>query len=554
MLKKYIVLILLLALAGGGLWWMIASQNNESATFLDRNNTANTETPGITSTQSSDNLPEAKSFESVLLKDNDVFDMTIAPVKKEINGQWITMLGYNGSVPGPALTISQGATITIRLTNHSDVPTTLHSHGVRVENAFDGVPGLTQKAINPGETFEYKLNFPDAGAYWYHPHVRTDYTLESGLYGSYIVMPNDAAYWASVNREVPIMLDDIAIDKNGIIPFSKDTTDHVLMGRFGNVMFTNGETAFTPNAKRGEVVRLYFTNAANTRVFNIAIPGAKMKLVGADLGRYAKETFVDEVMLGPGERRIVDVLFEKSDTYKLIHKTPKKQYTLETITVTNEDVNTNYAQAFNTLRNNDSVAAEMESLQQAFNAKTPDKKINLELSLNGGGKNMMGNDKTGAMGGGHMMDNGHMMSNDDMGMGDDGEIIEWEDTMSTMNQQSNSDMMTWEIVDTATGKVNMDIADWNFKIGDKVKVQIFNNPRSMHPMQHPIHFHGQKFIVLDTNGVKNTNPVWQDTALILKGDTVNILIDMSNPGKWMAHCHILEHAESGMMMPFSVEK
>jgi FtsP/CotA-like multicopper oxidase with cupredoxin domain len=506
-------------------------------------------------TQDIANLPEAKPFEyePVVLKDGGVFDMAITPVKKNINGQWVKMLGYNGSVPGPALRIPQGAEITIRLTNNGDIATTLHSHGVRMENKFDGVPDVTQKAIEPGETFEYALKFPDAGLFWYHPHVRTDYTLESGLYGNYIVTPTDIAYWSPVNREVPIILDDIALDKNGLLPFSKDTTDHTLMGRFGNVMFTNVGAKFQSEVKQGEIVRLYFTNAANTRVFNVTIPGAKMKLVGADLGRYVQEKFTDEIMIAPGERRVVDVLFEKSGTYQLMHKTPGKQYPLETITVSDKDVAKSYAQEFSVLRKNASVAEETNTLMDTYLSKTPDKKLRLTLDMNGAGQNMMNSGNQGSMGGGHMMSNGSMMSGDGMGMGDDGDAIEWEDTMSVMNQQSNAKMMTWKLTDDTTGKSNMNVNDWKFKMGEKVKIQIFNDPKSVHPMQHPIHFHGQRFLVLSTNGVKNDNPVWQDTALILKGDTVDILLEASNPGTWMAHCHILEHAESGMMIPFRVE-
>jgi FtsP/CotA-like multicopper oxidase with cupredoxin domain len=506
-------------------------------------------------TQDIANLPEAKSFEyePVVLKDGDVFDMAITSVKKNINGQWIKMLGYNGSVPGPALRIPQGAEITIRLTNNGDIATTLHSHGVRMENKFDGVPDVTQKAIEPGETFEYTLKFPDAGIFWYHPHVRTDYALESGLYGNYIVTPTDTAYWSPVNREVSIMLDDIALNKNGLLPFSKDTTDNTLMGRFGNVMFTNGETDFRPEAKQGEVVRLYFTNTANTRVFNVAIPGAKMKLVGADLGRYAQEKFTDEIMIGPGERRVVDVLFEKAGSYQLIHKTPGKRYVLETIAVSDENVATSYVQEFSVLRQDTTMTEEASTLMNAYLDKTPDKKLHLTLAVNGVGQNMMNSGSQGAMGGGHMMGDGSAMSGADMGMGDDGDAIEWEDTMRAMNQQSNAKMMTWRLTDDTTKKSNMDVNDWKFKMGEKVKIQIFNDPKSVHPMQHPIHFHGQRFLVLSTNGVKNDNPVWQDTTLILKGDTVDILLDVTNPGTWMAHCHILEHAESGMMIPFRVE-
>jgi FtsP/CotA-like multicopper oxidase with cupredoxin domain len=547
----FIVLIMVVAALGG--WWLVDSGGLRMS--YDMMSQDGSERQGRLSVQEVNDLPEAKPFEyePTDLKDGDTFDMTIAPVKKQINGQWVKMLGYNGSVPGPVLRIPQGAEITVRLTNNGDTATTLHSHGVRMENKFDGVPDVTQKAIELGETFEYTLKFPDAGAFWYHPHVRTDYALESGLYGNYIVTPTDTAYWSPVNREVPIILDDIALDKNGLLPFSKDTTDHTLMGRFGNVMFTNGETDFRQEAKQGEVVRLYFTNAANTRVFNIAIPGAKMKLVGADLGRYAEEKFTGEVMIAPGERRVVDVLFEKAGSYQLIHKTPGKSYVLETIAVSDKDVEISYAQAFDTLRTNTAVAEETNALMNVYFTKAPDKKLSLNLDMNNAMQNMMKSSSPGSMGGGHMMGNNSMMSGDSMGMGDDGDAIEWEDTMSTMNQQSNAKMMTWKLTDDTTKKSNMDMNDWKFKVGDKVKIQIFNDPKSAHPMQHPIHFHGQRFLVLSTNGVKNNNPVWQDTTLIPKGDTVDILLEMSNPGVWMAHCHILEHAESGMMIPFTVE-
>ena len=155
--------------------------------------------------------------------------------------------------------------------------------------------------------------------------------------------------------------------------------------------------------------------------------------------------------------------------------------------------------------------------------------------------------------GSHMMPDGTEMSNSGMTMGgNDSEKIEWEDDMAMMNSMSLANSVKWKIVDQNTKKVNDDI-DWKFKVGDKVKIKIFNDPNSMHPMQHPIHFHGQKFLILSTNGVKNTNMVWKDTTLIQKGDTVEILVDMENPGTWMAHCHIAEHLESGMMFSFEVE-
>jgi FtsP/CotA-like multicopper oxidase with cupredoxin domain len=125
--------------------------------------------------------------------------------------------------------------------------------------------------------------------------------------------------------------------------------------------------------------------------------------------------------------------------------------------------------------------------------------------------------------------------------------IEWNDSgMMGMNN------VNWKIIDTATGKENMDIS-WDFKVGDKVKIRITNDEHSPHPMQHPIHFHGQRFLVLNRNGEQQDNLVWKDTVLVPSGQYVDILLDVSNPGVWMAHCHIAEHLESGMMFNYTVK-
>lgn len=233
-------------------------------------------------------LTASKPTETVELKNGDIYNLTASYVEKDINGTKYRMLAYNGSIPGPLIKVAQDAEVTINLKNDTDIETTLHSHGVRMDNAFDGVPGVTQKEIKPGKSFSYKLIFPDAGVFWYHPHVRVDYALELGLYGNFLVTPKSANYWSPVNREVALFIDDILIE-NGEITLSKKEIDRTLMGRYGNIMLVNGETDYKLQAKKGEVVRFYFTNAANTRPFNLAIKGAKMKLVGGDEGAYEKD-------------------------------------------------------------------------------------------------------------------------------------------------------------------------------------------------------------------------------------------------------------------------
>lgn len=490
-------------------------------------------------------LPEGKLSDVIDLKNGDTYGLTAEIVKKNINGQQVKMLAYNGSIPGPLIKIPKNAEVTINFTNNTDVESTVHSHGVRVDNAFDGVPDVTQKVVPVGGTFAYKLKFPDEGIYWYHPHFREDYAQELGLYGNYLVVSDDPNYWAPANRELPLVLDDILLRSDGsVAPFSTTTADHALMGRFGNTMLVNGETSYQLNAQQGEVIRFYLTNTANVRPFNVMIPGAKIKLVGGDSGKYEREAFVDSVLLGPSERAVVDVLFDKPGAMLLQHVTPAKTYALGSIQVSAAAVTQSFAQQFSALRINQDVIASINPLRTLL-AKPADKNLALTIDMMG---MAMGNTQGGH--GMHMMPDGSMMSNQMMGSGDP---IEWEDDMAMMNQLSTSNTLQWKIADQDTGEENMDI-NWKFSVGDIVKVKIFNDPNSMHPMQHPIHFHGQRFLVASRDGIQNDNLVWKDTVLVGSGEVVELLVDMSNPGEWMAHCHISEHLEDGMMFGFTVDE
>ena len=231
-------------------------------------------------------LPLATTSKTVELRSGDTYSLTASVVKKNINGTEIKMLAYNGSIPGPLIKVPQGAEINLNFTNKTDIDSTIHSHGVRVDNAFDGVAGVTQDPVKPGESFVYTLKFPDVGVYWYHPHIREDYAQELGLYGNFLVTPSQKDYWGEVDREETLFLDDIQIKNGKTDPFSKSTVDHTLMGRFGNTMLINGNDNYKLSVRQGERVRFYLTNAANSRVFNFAIPNARMKLVGSDNGKY----------------------------------------------------------------------------------------------------------------------------------------------------------------------------------------------------------------------------------------------------------------------------
>ncbi len=485
-------------------------------------------------------LPSAEKTQVRELKDGDTFNITAGFVKKNINGSVVRMLAYNGSIPGPTLKIPQGATVTVNFKNDTDLANAIHSHGIRAENSFDGVPDVTQKAVLPGESFAYTLTFPDAGVYWYHPHMRDDYALELGLYGNFIVTPTSSTYWNNVDREVAIFLDDVLIENGAIAPFYKKGSDRALMGRFGNTMLVNGETDYTLSVKKGEVIRFYFTNGASARPFNLTIKGAKMKLVGGDNGGYEREEWKDAVLITPSERAIIEISFDAPGEYEIQNKTPDKTTRLGKIIVSDESLASANANLFQTLHDNTEAIRAIDPFRSFF-AKETDKRIKLSLDMMGGG---MGMDMSG-MSGGEMMG---MMGGIPKGG------IEWDDADNAgMNAMSNTNMVKWKIIDEETGKANMDI-DWKFKVGDKVKIRIENDGTSAHPMQHPIHFHGQRFLVLNKNGAEQTNLVWKDTVNVPAGEYADILIDMSNPGAWVAHCHILEHIEAGMVFPFTVEK
>ncbi len=503
-------------------------------------------------------LPDVVPTQLVKLKDGDHFEMTAEMVKQEVGNRVIKRLAYNRMIPGPIIEVEKGSHISITFTNKLDVETTLHSHGLRVDDDFDGVPvdmGGKQKRMKPGESFTYELSFPDAGVFWYHPHVREDYTQEMGLYGNYHV--TEDGYWNPVDKEEFLVLDDFSEND----PFYKDLTNKTLMGRFGNILLINNQEHFTMKAKTGERIRFYVTNTANTRTFQFSIPGQQLRIVGGDIGRVEKEYMTDDFVIAPAERVIFETTFKKPGTYEIQHRGKK----IGEIVVSGEGTNTIDQLA---LRKNTSDYANIREHFKEYLEQKPDKKLRLSVGMKGMGP--MGGTREMRMGVRHRDPMGNMMGGmpEDMdkkeaSLGgerhmDEEDGIEWEDGMARMNQMSNSNMMEWMLIDETdpnNAKVNTQMSnDWKFKKGQMVKVRIYNDPNAMHPMQHPIHFHGQRFVVLSRDGKANDNLQWKDTVLVREGETVDILIDMSNPGKWIAHCHIAEHMHAGMMFNFEVQE
>src|SRR5436305_3012550 len=144
-------------------------------------------------------LPEARVSEVIELGDSDRYELTIAPVAKRIGDATVRMLAYNSSIPGPTLRVSQDSEIVVDIENRGDLDATVHWHGLRLENRYDGTHQV-QKPMGIGESFTYRVHCPDPGIYWYHPHLREDYGQETGLYGNLIVTPQDPDYWPPAHR------------------------------------------------------------------------------------------------------------------------------------------------------------------------------------------------------------------------------------------------------------------------------------------------------------------------------------------------------------------
>jgi FtsP/CotA-like multicopper oxidase with cupredoxin domain len=323
-----------------------------------------TDTAGLTTSTPTD---------VVELADGDTFDLRIAPVVKRIEGSDVRMLAYNGSIPGPTLKVNEGSELIVNIANEGDHEATVHWHGLRLENRYDGTHE-TQDVIPVGASYTARVAFPDAGLYWYHPHIREDYGQEMGLYGNVVVVPRDEDYWAPVHREVALTLDDVLIEDGAVASFSRTETTHSAMGRFGNVLLVAGATDLSLKAQWGEVVRFYLTNTANTRVFRVQLPGARMKLVGGDSGRYEHEEVVEHVTLAPSERVVVDVLFDEPGELTLEHLTPDRTYPLAAITVSQEAATPPLAHQFEVLRRDEELTAERSRLAPELAAE-PDKQL-----------------------------------------------------------------------------------------------------------------------------------------------------------------------------------
>lgn len=399
-----------------------------------------------------------------------------------VNDQEIEMWTYNSQLPGPQMRISLGQTLKINFTNNLPQETTIHFHGVRVPNAMDGVPGVTQAPIKPGETFVYTFTPKDAGTYWYHPHVRGSEQLERGLYGALIVEdPQEPKY----SQDIVWMLDDLRTGDDGqVYPYFNTPHDVAHDGRWGNVFMVNGQTDFKQAVRAGDRLRLRIINASNARVYQLDF--GELDAIGFAVdGLLASETFSAQgFIVAPGNRLDVDIIIpaiSRTRPYYVSDMFTDRSNRLVTLNV-------------------------LDKLGSAEEFLTPTAKNHPD----------------------------------------------WSQAMSTppfhdyrLNAQRRGHM---QIQWTMDNQAYPNSAPIELEKNKFYKLRFTNESYRLHPM----HIHGQFFKVLARNGQPVSEPYWRDTVLIKRQEVVDIgLVPLDN-GNWANHCHILEHAESGMMTTIKV--
>lgn len=484
--------------------------------------------------------PEARPRSEMRLADGDTIRLRAGYVTRTIGGQTLTMMAFEGQHPGPLLRVRQGASIVVEFENALEMPSAVHWHGLRLENASDGVPGVTQPAVAPGDSFRYRLDFPDPGLFWYHTHKREDIQQELGLFGNIVVESADPEWLGPADVEHVLLLDDFLLADEGPVQFGLEAPTHATMGRFGTLFLVDGREEPTLPVPVGSVARFLLTNASNTRTFNLSFgEGVRIKLVASDMGRFSREAWVESVVIAPAERYTVEVRFDEEGDHFLENRVlaldkmtgafvPRVD-ALARIEAVGGETSGRADAAFETLREDLALAAEIASLEPRLD-REPDRTLHLSMRAEDLPFTVM-----------------TMMRADSMYF----HPVEWSSTMEEMNWVATGREVSWSFRDAETGRENMEMP-LVFPDSGYALIRFVNDREVLHAMHHPIHLHGLRFLVAARNGVPNPNLVWKDTFLLPVGETADILVELSNPGSWMLHCHIAEHLESGMHAVFDV--
>ena len=423
-------------------------------------------------------------------------------------GSLTDVLAYNGSVPGPVLRLKQGEPVRMIIDNGLDQDTTVHWHGIRVPNAMDGVPGLTQPPIKAGKSFIYEFTPPDAGTFWYHPHANSLQQIGRGLAGALIVEEREPV---AVDRDLVWVLQDWRLTEDGqIAPGFGRMMDAAMSGRVGNAVTINGAKPVDLPVRAGERIRLRLANAALARMVALRFEGHHPIIIAVDGQPCEPHASEDgRLVLGPAMRIdvVLDMQGDPGRCYPVLDDFyDGLSYTLTTLVYDKAPLR---AHALET-----ALVLPANSLPQPDLANAAKREIVLQGGMMGGGK-LRG---VGGM-------NGMAMP----GMGG-GPI--W-----AINGMS------------MTGDGQMDMSPlFTLQRGQSCRITLRNETAWWHTM----HIHGFSMLVLTRNGALVPHRQWQDSVLMAPKDSVECAFVADNPGKWMLHCHVTDHQMTGLMTVFQV--
>ena len=401
------------------------------------------------------------------------------------DGRMLRVWAYNGQVPGPILRVRLGERLRVHFTNRLPEATTIHWHGVRVPNAMDGAPGVTQPPVQPGDTFVYDFVPKDAGTFWFHPHLRSSEQVERGLYGVLIVEDEKPPPFT---RDLVWVLDDWRLGADDQVdPRFNTPGDLMHDGRWGNVMTVNGHLKESLEVHPGERFRLRIVNTANARVFKPNFAALDAKVIALD-GMYIPRAFPPTGLeLSPGNRLDLDVTIPAD------------------------------------------AAPSVVDIQDQF-TRQPFRIASIRIA-------------------------GDPTSVPEFDSPAHGHVPSWRGTESlepTLSYDIDAARggpfgISWML----NGEAYSDHAAHHgstLRLATFAKLRFHNLTYRLHPM----HIHGMFFKVLARNGAPVDEPFWRDTALVHAQETLDVGVVPLDAGQWMLHCHVLEHAEAGMMTTVEV--
>lgn len=428
-----------------------------------------------------------------------------------VGGQpMLDVWAYNGRVPGEALRYRRGETLDIELLNRLNDPTTIHWHGIRVPNGMDGVPDLTQAPVAPGDRFRYRFPLPDAGTYWYHPHWGTPEQVERGLSGPLIVEDDVTT---AVDDDIVWVLDDWRLTPEGAIsPDFYRFHDVAHAGRLGNVLTVNGHPEPTSKRRLGDRIRVRLINVANARIFSLSLQGLTGWLITRDgMALPEAQRWEGSLLLGPGMRADMVIDATEAGRFAVLQDDGREARPLAWIEVDGADAR---ARSWDAPIPPDPARLKRPDLQAA---------VTHEVLIGGGARNRSGWPQESP--------EDRAARERRMAAGSAEAAPAW-----TLNNQAH------------THHDHHGQADLTVHRGQTIR-WVFRNQTAW---WHPMHLHGHHMLLIRRNGQPLPADAWRDTALLAPGDEMEAAFVADNPGKWLLHCHVLEHHAGGMGMRFDV--